>query len=308
MSSSTLSQVASTTHIPSPTGNATIPNPFDIQLIKSTTLLFNVNIFIFALIAFVVVLRIPGFIGLFGTSEEWSSGHILRYVAPPRPHFKKSRSTLKRKGTKGSSRSVPAAMQRKDSTRTVVGDGREPKDEAEIIEDEEEEVEEVYVRYPPRRHASTRKHHEDEEDYEGPPLLQPYFPPTHVPSVPRFFRPLLSLSRLPLPFPPTSPSSKPYSLKQVFIVVSYCVILFYALMYRSNPFVDATRPGWVSTSQIPLVLGLGVKGNVLGLGGLLGVGYERLNWGHRVVGRVVIICANLHGVFYGQLFPRLLII
>ncbi|KAJ2919424.1 hypothetical protein MD484_g997, partial [Candolleomyces efflorescens] len=309
MSSSTTPTVASTTqagagvssatsHLtPSPTGNATAPNHFDAQLIKSTTLLFNVNIFIFALIAFVVVLRIPGFIGLFGTSEEWSSGHILRYTAPPRPHFKKSRSTLKRKGTKGSSKAAPAEMQRKDSTRTIVGDGREPKDDAELIE-EEEEVEEVYVRYPPRRHASTRKHYEDEEDYEGPPLLHTYFPPTHVPAVPSFFRPLLSLSRLPLPFPPTSPSSKPYSLKQSFIVISYCVILFYALMYRSNPFVDATRPGWVSTSQIPLVLGLGVKGNVLGLGGLLGVGYERLNWGHRVVGRVVIVCANLHGVFY----------
>ncbi|RXW24355.1 hypothetical protein EST38_g1470 [Candolleomyces aberdarensis] len=272
-----------------------MPPPFDVQLIKSTTLLFRVNIFIYALIAFFVVLRMPGFIGLFGTSEEWSSGHFLRYIAPPRPQFKKSRSTLKRKGTKGSGKGGAGKMQRNDSTRTVVGDGREPKDEMEMIKDEEA-VEQIYVRYPPRRHASTRKHYEEDEDYEGLSALQPYFPPTHVPSVPSSLRPLLSLSRLPLPFPPSS--TRPYSLKQFCVVLSYCVILFYALMYRSNPFIDATRSGWVSTSQIPLVLGLGVKGNALGLGGLLGVGYERLNWGHRVVGRVVVFCANLHGVFY----------
>ena len=52
------------------------------------------------------------------------------------------------------------------------------------------------------------------------------------------------------------------------------------------------RAGWLSIGQIPLVILLAGKYNVIGF--LTGVGYERLNVFHRWVARTLLLTSTLH--------------
>lgn len=65
-----------------------------------------------------------------------------------------------------------------------------------------------------------------------------------------------------------------YSLGQVLLMAGYTIIIFYAGLYQSNPFVDYTRSGWVGISQLPFIYILATKNNVIGM--LIGVGYEKV--------------------------------
>lgn len=105
-----------------------------------------------------------------------------------------------------------------------------------------------------------------------------------------------------------------YSLGQVLLMAGYSVIILYAGLYKSNPFVDFNRSGWVSTSQLPFIYILATKNNVIGM--LIDVGYEKvcvsgdvtwneipdlsiqLNYLHRIAGSVAILAANVHAIGY----------
>ena len=65
-----------------------------------------------------------------------------------------------------------------------------------------------------------------------------------------------------------------YSLGQVLLMAGYSVVILYAGLYRSSPFVDFDRSGWVSVSQLPFIYVLATKNNVIGM--LVGVGYEKV--------------------------------
>ncbi|KIK57686.1 hypothetical protein GYMLUDRAFT_45850 [Collybiopsis luxurians FD-317 M1] len=75
-------------------------------------------------------------------------------------------------------------------------------------------------------------------------------------------------------------------------------ILCFSAFYQANPFTDPHRLGWIAVSQLPFVYALGTKNNILGF--LLGIGYEKLNFLHRFIGRIVLISVNTHalGFFY----------
>lgn len=87
-----------------------------------------------------------------------------------------------------------------------------------------------------------------------------------------------------------------YSVNQVLLMLIYITIIFYISFYRSDPFTDPLRAGFVVTSQIPLVYALATKNNIIGI--MVGVGYEKLNFLHRLVGKLMVIGANVHFIGY----------
>ncbi|KAL4080085.1 ferric reductase like transmembrane component-domain-containing protein [Scleroderma yunnanense] len=87
-----------------------------------------------------------------------------------------------------------------------------------------------------------------------------------------------------------------YTIKHVLLIVGYMAIVAYSGFYKSNPFSDPMRAGWVATSQIPFVYIFATKNNVIGM--LLGVGYEKLNYFHRHIGRLILTAANVHALGY----------
>ncbi|OAX43426.1 hypothetical protein K503DRAFT_681157 [Rhizopogon vinicolor AM-OR11-026] len=87
-----------------------------------------------------------------------------------------------------------------------------------------------------------------------------------------------------------------YSIGQVLLMILYTSIIFYVSFYKSNPFTDPHRAGFVITSQVPFVYALATKNNIIGI--MVGVGYEKLNFLHRLVGRLMVIGANVHFLGY----------
>ena len=113
------------------------------------------------------------------------------------------------------------------------------------------------------------------------------------------------------------------SLGRCVILLCYSAIIIFASLYKSNPFLEYVRTGWVSTAQIPIVFALATKSNVIGR--FLSMGYEKvrpssfsafraprlilvshllqLNFLHRFAGTLAILAANVHALGYGISFP-----
>ncbi|KAI6169660.1 hypothetical protein EDD17DRAFT_23150 [Pisolithus thermaeus] len=87
-----------------------------------------------------------------------------------------------------------------------------------------------------------------------------------------------------------------YTVGQVLLMAGYAAMIFYCGFYKSNPFSDPLRAGWVAISQIPFAYIFASKNNVVGA--LVGVGYEKLNYLHRLIGRLVVVGANVHAIGY----------
>ncbi|KAH9918084.1 uncharacterized protein B0H18DRAFT_1032521 [Fomitopsis serialis] len=85
-----------------------------------------------------------------------------------------------------------------------------------------------------------------------------------------------------------------YSIGRLLLIYAYIGVVLYAGLFHSNPFTNAGRAGLVTVSQVPLVIALGTKNNIIGA--LVGQGYERLNYLHRAVGRIVILAINTHAI------------
>ena len=94
-------------------------------------------------------------------------------------------------------------------------------------------------------------------------------------------------------------------IPQIAVIVVYLAFIGLAMIWKSdvNPVdgyaEDFMRTGWVAMSQIPIVIGLGVRANLFGL--CVGKGYERLKVFHKIVGRVVFLSSTLHVSFYREL-------
>jgi NAD(P)H-flavin reductase len=94
----------------------------------------------------------------------------------------------------------------------------------------------------------------------------------------------------------------PPSVGRVLIVLVYWVVII--LMLTSNAIVhDAYyferigfRAAWISLMQIPFIIILAAKVNILGF--LIGSSYERLNWLHRWVSRTLWVTVTAHGAFF----------
>lgn len=61
---------------------------------------------------------------------------------------------------------------------------------------------------------------------------------------------------------------------------------------------DFARTGNMAAAQIPVVIALGVKGNMVGLA--MGVGYEKLQILHKLAGRLIFICSTIHVGYFSE--------
>ncbi|THH20581.1 hypothetical protein EW146_g795 [Bondarzewia mesenterica] len=86
------------------------------------------------------------------------------------------------------------------------------------------------------------------------------------------------------------------SVAKLFILAVYLGIVFYAAFYKSDPFSAPIRAGFVGMSQIPIVVALATKNNLLSY--LSGTGYEKLNFIHRFGGRLIALGVNVHALGY----------
>lgn len=146
----------------------------------------------------------------------------------------------------------------------------------------------------------------------------PYPTTTTIPTTPRIklappphMTPLLShlpftslllwapFARFPRPF------SSTIKLPYLYIIIAYLTLIGLALVWKSDitPSTkakgygnDFQRTGLVGVSQIPLVIALGVRGNIIGL--CVGKGYERLKVLHKVTGRVTLLAVSFHVAFW----------
>jgi ferric-chelate reductase len=96
-------------------------------------------------------------------------------------------------------------------------------------------------------------------------------------------------------------------MPQLFIIGLYLAVCFTALLWKTNPLPptaarpygnDFQRSGLVGMVQIPLVIALGVRGNIIGL--CVGKGYERLKTFHKIVGRVCFLATGMHVAFWSE--------
>ncbi|KAG6828794.1 hypothetical protein H0H92_006733 [Tricholoma furcatifolium] len=113
------------------------------------------------------------------------------------------------------------------------------------------------------------------------------FPP-HIATCPAFLRSLVTFHRIRL--------SPGFSLSQALVMILYFSILSYAAFYKSSPFSDPVRTGWLAVSQLPIAIALATKNNIIGT--LIGFTYEKLNYLHRFTGRLIIVAANIHSLGY----------
>ena len=92
------------------------------------------------------------------------------------------------------------------------------------------------------------------------------------------------------------------SVGSVTILVAYIVLIVVCCLYAFNPedllqWEDiGYRSGFIAISQIPLIILLAGKRNIIGF--FTGVGYERLNWLHRWVARALLFTVLIHMGFW----------
>ncbi|KAK7039203.1 hypothetical protein VNI00_010108 [Paramarasmius palmivorus] len=121
---------------------------------------------------------------------------------------------------------------------------------------------------------------------KGLPIQSSY--PPHVASTARFLRPSLKILH--------NRVVSGHSFSHICVMAVYFAALVYPAFYKTNAFTDPVRFGWITVGQYPFVFLFATKNNVLGA--ILGAGYEKLNFMHRFVGRLLIISINVHSLHY----------
>jgi NAD(P)H-flavin reductase len=94
------------------------------------------------------------------------------------------------------------------------------------------------------------------------------------------------------------------SLGRSLFVLGYCILITVMLTTNSIlPFSDAYyyekigfRAAWISLMQVPLIILLAGKVNIIGM--LIGTSYERLNWLHRWISRILLVSVAVHAGFF----------
>ncbi|KAG9003881.1 hypothetical protein FRB94_002798 [Tulasnella sp. JGI-2019a] len=91
-----------------------------------------------------------------------------------------------------------------------------------------------------------------------------------------------------------------YSVGLSLAFAIYTGIISFGILYHNLPTFGPRRAGWIAVGQIPFIIFLSTKNNLLGF--VLGVGYEKLNVWHRWVGKTMFLSLMAHVVGYLVLF------
>ncbi|KAL5524839.1 hypothetical protein ACEPAF_9985 [Sanghuangporus sanghuang] len=200
---------------------------------------------------------LPRAIGRFSNLTEWTRGLLLR-SGPPNPMIQRITPNDR--------------LYRPDTRRSSFGDGTS--DQSHTLADHN-----AYIR-------------SGKEWASMPSGRGDVVYPTHVRSLATILHPVSKIF--------THPLSANKTTGKLFLTLAYVVTIHVIVLDGDNPFlnpiVNPNRLGYIAISQIPVVIALGTKNNVIGM--LLGIGYEKLNFLHRLVGLVVFITANVHATVY----------
>lgn len=93
-----------------------------------------------------------------------------------------------------------------------------------------------------------------------------------------------------------------FSVGQAFIVMVYLAVIGYFAFVQANPLNYPERAALIAMCQIPIVVALACKTNLVGT--LIGHGYEKLNFLHRYSGLVLALMGNLHTMHYSTCHIR----
>jgi ferric-chelate reductase len=232
------------------------------------TFIFHINLILFCFFALFVLWRAVGTVARFSQTYEWGRGLILR-----------------RKEVKTVYKNRPEVFANQTSWFSSTTEVGHSTDDIKTNNDEKfagSDESHTYVSHSQPDAAKLGK----EEVYQHARYAN--YPPRMPSSIFRFMYPCVSAMRTRV--------NDGMTLGQALILALYAVLVAYAAFYKSNPFTDPKRAGWVAISQIPVVVTLGTKNNLVGM--LLSVGYEKINFIHRFAGRAVFFAVNVHGLGY----------
>lgn len=219
--------------------------------VDALNLVLDINIFIAALVTVFALSTLPRALARFSSAAEWRHGHILRSIRLGSSRLRGPETPIS--AQRGSQ--DPAPSNEKDPSPPVAGHASSS-GHGYLPDGVMSEESHTYVSHTGLlRHASTRT--------LGPASKLP----PHVrawsailPQIGGFLRHRLDAG---------------FSLGKALILGVYAAILVYATFYKSNPFKDSARTGFVAMSQIPIVYILGTKNNIVGT--CVGMGYERVS-------------------------------
>ncbi|KAG8993156.1 hypothetical protein FRB94_010976 [Tulasnella sp. JGI-2019a] len=93
-----------------------------------------------------------------------------------------------------------------------------------------------------------------------------------------------------------------YSVGLTLAFVVYTGMVSFGIFYHNLPSFSPRRAGWIVVGQVPFIVFLGTKNNLLGF--VLGTGYDKLNVWHRWVGKTMFIAQMAHVIGYLVLFAK----
>ena len=220
----------------STTGTFTVNVVPTISSAGADLLVFHLSIFLLTIITLLTIIRLPRALARFWRAAEWTSGHFLWHTSHRAP--------------------IPTKrLQRKDTDTSTSSRAR-------FITDKQkaDATDNSHTLYSSHQ-ARLRMDH----SYRQSSAAGVTYPP-HISAIPRFLNPVGALFRIRV-----APGR---SVAQVAVLVIYFSVLAYGGLYKSSPFTDPVRTGWLAVSQIPFVIAFASKNNILGM--LLGFTYEKV--------------------------------
>ena len=298
----------------SPIVAAAVPSVSTIQsAAKSSTaafdhanLVFNVDVFLLAFLALFFLLSLPRAAIRFSHRSEWFAGFYLRWVEPkPQrpPTFYQLADELDLPTAAYVSPSKPSQWPQNDNE-----DGSEEGHKAALSRNASSSSQAHLLRNTTKSSAHTTRAQLVRAQSRRNRKLNL---PVHMPNWTTMLPSLSWLARI---------SLRPgLTVGGASIMVAYFIVMCYAGLFESNVFSDPVRLGWVAVSQLPVVLVLATKNNLVGI--LIGACYTRvrsavllswfhshatqLNYLHRFAGRLVVLAINIHSLGYREWIPAI---
>jgi hypothetical protein len=222
---------------------------------------FHIDVVLLSLFAFYVALTLPRALVRLFQPSELLNGFFLRSGTAPRT----STPPLHRSDTRGRSGGATRTKPMRSTSTRTNQTGRTLVD---IPEDGEGGKNSKALIIPPRpvtAAAAAATTTRGSRSRRSPP--SPRRVPTRVPRWTTIFHPTFAYA---LNFR-VAPG---FSFGKLLVLLAYASLMLYASLYRSNPFADPLRTGWVAISQIPIAVALAGKTNWLSWA--CGVGYEKV--------------------------------
>lgn len=248
----TLSSPIVAATIPSMTAH-TSATPAAAPAFDNANLVFNVDIFLLAFACLFFLLALPRAVIRFSHSSEWFDGQLLHYVkVRPRRVARPDAKLVSPESVYLAPPSAGSADWLNDSEKYMDGGGYSAASHAVLNRSGSSSSQAHLLRSYSTSSGRARRAALD---------LQ-----VHMPNWTTMLPQLSWITRI---------SLRPgLTVGGATILVAYFAVMIYAGFYKSNVFTDPLRTGYVATSQIPVVILLATKVNVLGM--LLGAAYTRV--------------------------------